>query len=87
MKSRMKPELRVVPAAQVQSLSVEGVLPDVRCAFYGLCVNAGKLVLAAIMEAGRVVLRAAGGEASSAHSGDAAVHRGRCRVLILRHAE
>lgn len=42
VKSRMKPELRVVPAAQVQSLSVEGVLRDVRCAFYGLCVNAGK---------------------------------------------
>ena len=39
MKSRMNPALRVVPAAQAQlSLSVDGVLRDVRHAFYGLCV-------------------------------------------------
>jgi putative transposase len=57
MKSRMKPALRVVPAAQVQlSLTVEGVLRDVQHAFYGLCVNAGKQVLAAMMEADRVAL-------------------------------
>jgi transposase-like protein len=57
MKSRTKPALRVVPAAPVQlSLNVEGVLRDVRHAFYGLCVNAGKQVLAAMMEADRQAL-------------------------------
>jgi putative transposase len=57
MKSRMKPALRVVPAAQVQlSLPIQGVLQDVRHAFYGLCVNAGKQVLAAMMEADRIAL-------------------------------
>jgi len=57
MKSRMKPALRVVPAAQVQlSLNVQSVLQDVQQAFYGLCVNAGKQVLAAMMEADRVAL-------------------------------
>lgn len=57
MKSRMKPAVRVVPAAQVQlSLNVQGVLRDVQQAFYGLCVNAGKQVLAAMMEADRVAL-------------------------------
>ena len=40
MKSRTKPALRVVPAAQVQlTLNVQGVLRDVQQAFYGLCVN------------------------------------------------
>jgi len=54
MKSRTKPALRVVPAVPVQlSLSVEGVLRDVRHAFHGLCVAAGKQVLAAMMEADR----------------------------------
>lgn len=57
MKSRTKPALRVVPAAQVQlSLAMDGVLRDVQHAFYGLCVNAGKQVLAAMMEADRVAL-------------------------------
>ncbi len=57
MKSRTKPELRVVPAASVQlSLNVQGVLRDVQHAFYGLCVDAGKQVLAAMMEADRVAL-------------------------------
>ena len=57
MKSRTKPALRAVPAAQVQfSLNVRGVLRDVQQAFYGLCVNAGKQVLAAMMEADRVAL-------------------------------
>jgi hypothetical protein len=54
MKSRTKPALRVVPAPPVQlSLNVQGVLADVRHAFYGLCVAAGKQVLAAMMEADR----------------------------------
>jgi putative transposase len=57
MKSRTKPALRVVPTAPVQlSLNVQGVLSDVQHAFYGLCVKAGKQVLAAMMEADRVAL-------------------------------
>lgn len=57
MKSRTKPALRVVPAATVQlSLPVQGVLKDVQSAFYGLCIQAGKEVLAAMMEADRVAL-------------------------------
>ena len=57
MKSRTKPALRAVPAAPVQlSLNVQGVLADVRDAFYGLCVSAGKQVLAAMMETDRQAL-------------------------------
>ena len=57
MKSRTKPALRVVPACQVQlTLALDGVLRDVQHAFYGLCVNAGKQVLAALTEADRVAL-------------------------------
>ena len=57
MMSRTKAALRVVPAAQVQlSLNVQRVLRDMQQAFYGLCVNAGKQVLAAMMEADRVAL-------------------------------
>jgi putative transposase len=57
MKSRTKPALRVVPAVPMQlSLNVQGVLIDVRHAFYGLCVDAGKQVLAAMMEADRQAL-------------------------------
>jgi transposase-like protein len=57
MKSRTKPALRVVPAAQVQlSLPIQGVLQDVEHAFYGLCISTGKQVLAAMMEADRVAL-------------------------------
>jgi hypothetical protein len=40
MKSRTKPVLRAVPAAQVQlSFNVQGVLRDVQHAFYGLSMN------------------------------------------------
>jgi hypothetical protein len=40
MKSRTKPALRVLPAAEVQlSLNVQGVLRDVQQAFYGLSMN------------------------------------------------
>jgi putative transposase len=57
MKSGMKPTPAVVPAAQVQlTLPIQGVLQDVKHAFYGLCINAGKQVLAAMMEADRVAL-------------------------------
>jgi transposase-like protein len=40
---------------------MDGVLRDVQHAFYGLCVNAGKQVLAAMMEADRVALCGAKG--------------------------
>ena len=57
MKSRTKPALRAAAAASVQlSLPVQGVLKDVQSAFYGLCIQAGKAVLAAMMEADRVAL-------------------------------
>src|SRR5689334_2128959 len=57
MKSRTKPALRAVPAATVQlMLPVQGVLKDVQSAFYGLCIQAGKQVLAAMMEADRIAL-------------------------------
>ena len=57
MKSRTKPALRVVSPAQVQlTLPIQGVLKDVKHAFYGLCINAGKQVLAAMMEADRIAL-------------------------------
>lgn len=57
MKSRTKPALRALPAAEVQiSLPVQGVLRDVRHAFLGLCIDAGQKVLAAMMEADRVAL-------------------------------
>lgn len=57
MKSPTKPALRVVGAAEVQlSLSVQNIVRDVKDAFYGLCVNAGKQVLAAMMEADREAL-------------------------------
>ncbi len=43
--------------AQVQvAVPVAGVLQDVRSAFFGLCVNAGKAVLGAMMEAERTAL-------------------------------
>jgi putative transposase len=62
MKSRMKPALRVLPAAEVQiSLPVQGVLRDVRRAFFGLCIDAGQKVLAALMESDRIALCGAKG--------------------------
>jgi putative transposase len=62
MKSRTKPALRALPAAQVQiSLPVQGVLRDVRHAFLGLCIDAGQKVLTALMESARVALCGAKG--------------------------
>lgn len=62
MKSRTKPALRALPAAQVQiSLPVQGVLRDVRHAFLGLCIEAGQKVLAALMESDRIALCGAKG--------------------------
>ena len=69
MKSRTKPALRVVLPVQVQiSLPVQGVLKDVKHAFYGLCVQAGFEVLSAMMEADRVALCGAKGVPDSARS-------------------
>jgi len=57
MKSGMKRTAQVVPAAQVHlTLPIQSVLQDVQHASYGLCINAGKQVLAAMMEADRVAL-------------------------------
>ena len=52
-----KQKLIVAPEAQVEiALPVAGVLNDVRSAFLGLCVNAGKAVLRAMMEEERGAL-------------------------------
>jgi putative transposase len=52
-----KQKLIVAPDAQVEiALPVAGVLNDVRSAFFGLCVNAGKAVLSAMMEEERGAL-------------------------------
>ena len=57
MKSRTKPAPRVVPTAEVQiSIPVQGVLQDVKHAFYGLCIHAGRQVLTQMLEADRVAL-------------------------------
>lgn len=59
MKSRTKPmgRAQVVDDVQVQlSLPVAGLLRDVHSAFFGLCVEAGKAVLGATMEAERTAL-------------------------------
>jgi transposase-like protein len=59
MKSLTKSIRRKFAAANAQvqlSLPVAGVLRDVRSAFFGLCLNAGKAVLAAMMEAERTSL-------------------------------
>ena len=62
MKSRTKPAPRVVPVAQAQiSLPMQGVLHDVKHAFYGLCIHAGREVLAQMLEADRVALCGAKG--------------------------
>ena len=66
MKSHTKSALRAMPAAQVQiAMPVQGVLRDVRHAFLGLCIDAGQRVLAAMMEADRVMLCGAKGVPSS----------------------
>ena len=57
MKSLTKSGPRAVPDSQFQiSLPMQGVLHDVQHAFIGLCVHAGKQVLAAMMEADRTAL-------------------------------
>jgi putative transposase len=62
MKSHTKRALRAMPATQIQiSMPVQGVLRDVRHAFLGLCIDAGRRVLAAMMEDERVALCGAKG--------------------------
>jgi putative transposase len=62
MKSLTKAQLRVVPNVQVQlTLAMPEVLQDVKHAFLGLCIEAGKQALAAMMEADRVMLCGAKG--------------------------
>lgn len=59
MKSLTKSIRAKFAAEEVQvqlSLPVAGVLRDVRSAFYGLCIDAGKAVLAAMMESERTAL-------------------------------
>ena len=56
-KSRTKSALRVAPMPAVQiSLPMQEVLADVQHAFLGLCINAGRQVLATMMEQDRVAL-------------------------------
>jgi transposase-like protein len=57
-----KQKLAAVRGAQVElALPVAGVLHDVRSAFFGLCVNAGKAVLTAMMEEERAAVCGAKG--------------------------
>ena len=57
MKSRTKSGLRAISDSEFQiSLPMQGVLHEVEHAFVGLCVHAGKQVLAAMMEADRAAL-------------------------------
>lgn len=67
MKSLTKRGLRAAPAVQVQiSVPLQGVLQDVRHAFVGLCVHAGRQVLAAMMEEDRTALSGPKGVPSAA---------------------
>ena len=57
MKSRTKSKARACAAAEVQiSMPMQGVLHDVKHAFLGLCIEAGRQVLGAMMEADREAL-------------------------------
>ena len=57
MKSRTKSKARACAQPEVQiSLPIQGVLQDVQQAFYGLCIEAGRQVLGAMMEADREAL-------------------------------
>lgn len=60
--TKLKKQKLVSRDAQVEiALPVAGVLSDVRSAFFGLCVNAGKAVLTAMMEEERAALCGAKG--------------------------
>ena len=64
-----KQKLAAVGDAQIEfSLPVAGALNDVRSAFFGLCVNAGKAVLTAMMEEERAAVCGAKGVPSLTRS-------------------
>lgn len=64
-----KQKLAAVHEARVElALPVAGVLNDVRSAFFGLCVSAGKAVLTAMMEEERAAICGAKGVPSSTRS-------------------
>ena len=64
-----KQKLAAVGDAQIEfSLPVAGALNDVRSAFFGLCVNAGKAVLTAMMEEERAAVCGAKGVPSPTRS-------------------
>ena len=91
MKCVTKSGLRAIPDSQCQiSLPMQGVLRDVQQAFVGLCVQAGKQVLAAMMEADRAALCGAKGvpdatrRAVRGGSTDSKVVLGGQRVAIRR---
>jgi putative transposase len=64
-----KRKLAAVGDAQIEfSLPVAGALNDVRSAFFGLCVNAGKAVLTAMMEEERAAVCGAKGVPSPTRS-------------------
>ena len=87
-KSPTKPALRAIPAAQVQlSLNVQGVLRDVQQAFYGLCVNAGKQVLAAIGSGGHDGGRPGGGAKNVPDASRQAVRGGGTRSSVVLGAQ
>jgi putative transposase len=68
-----KQKLVAARAAQVEiAVPVAGILNDVRSAFFGLCVNAGKAVLTAMMEEERAALCGPKGVANPTRS----VYRG-----------
>ena len=80
-KSRTKPALRVAATATVQvSLPMQEVLADVRHAFLGLCIDAGRQVLMTMMEADRVALCGAKGVPDSNRS---AVRGGHTRSQVV----
>jgi len=55
-KSIRIPQCSFAEAVPVAVPPLAAVLSDVKSAFFGLCVNAGKQVLGAMMEADRVAL-------------------------------
>lgn len=67
--TKLKKQKLVARDAQVEmTLPVAGVLSDVRSAFFGLCVNAGKAVLTAMMEEERAALCGAKGVPNATRS-------------------
>jgi transposase-like protein len=81
MKSLTKSGLRAAPAVQLQiSLPLQGVLQDVKHAFVGLCVDAGRQVLAAMMEMDRQALCGPKGVPDTARS---AVRGGTTRSKVV----